>query len=105
MAPLASPRKYGYIHDHICGEMVMSTYSVADAKNALPSLIDRAASGEEVVITRHGKPVAEIRPLIAAPGRGVAHTYEWLRARRQARKPLAITSVELLDQLYAETKD
>ena len=30
----------------------MSTYSVAEAKNRLPELIDRALKGEEVVITR-----------------------------------------------------
>ena len=40
----------------------MSTYSVAEAKNRLPALIDKAIEGEEVVITRHGKPVAELRP-------------------------------------------
>ena len=40
----------------------MGTYSVAEAKNRLPALIDKAIEGEEVVITRHGKPVAELRP-------------------------------------------
>ena len=39
----------------------MGTYSVAKAKNRLPALIDKAIEGEEVVITRHGKPVAELR--------------------------------------------
>lgn len=43
----------------------MTNYSVADAKNHLPKLIDRALQGEEVVITRRGKPVVELRP--AAP--------------------------------------
>ncbi len=37
----------------------MTAYSVADAKTNLPRLIDRALGGEEVIITRHGKPVAE----------------------------------------------
>jgi prevent-host-death family protein len=40
----------------------MASYSVAEAKNRLPSLIDKALGGEEVVITRHGKVVAELRP-------------------------------------------
>jgi prevent-host-death family protein len=39
----------------------MGTYSVAEAKNRLSVLIDKAIEGEEVVITRHGKPVAELR--------------------------------------------
>jgi prevent-host-death family protein len=32
------------------------------AKNTLGSLLDRVAQGEEVVITRHGKPVARLVP-------------------------------------------
>jgi antitoxin (DNA-binding transcriptional repressor) of toxin-antitoxin stability system len=34
--------------------------SVADAKNRLPELIRAVEDGEKVVITRHGKPVAQI---------------------------------------------
>ena len=36
--------------------------SVAEAKNRLPELIRAVESGELVVITRHGKPVAQIGP-------------------------------------------
>ena len=36
--------------------------SVADAKNRLPELIRAMENGEEVVITRHGKPVAQLAP-------------------------------------------
>jgi prevent-host-death family protein len=36
--------------------------SVAEAKNRLPELIRAAEKGEQVVITRHGKPVAQISP-------------------------------------------
>ena len=59
----------------------MATYSVAEAKNRLPSLIDKALAGEEVIITRRGKPVVEVRPAFrhAAPATG---THERLRARR-----------------------
>lgn len=34
--------------------------SVAQAKNRLPELIRAVEGGESVVITRHGKPVAQI---------------------------------------------
>jgi prevent-host-death family protein len=34
--------------------------SVYDAKTNLSRLLDRAASGEEVVITRNGRPVAKL---------------------------------------------
>ena len=36
--------------------------SIADAKNRLPELIRAVEGGEQVVITRHGKPVAQITP-------------------------------------------
>jgi antitoxin (DNA-binding transcriptional repressor) of toxin-antitoxin stability system len=80
----------------------MTTYSVADAKAGLPRLIDRALDGEEVIITRHGRPVVEIRATYA-PQTSTEHaTYEWLRARRLTRKGVGLTSVELLNQLYEE---
>jgi prevent-host-death family protein len=35
----------------------MSTHTVAEAKNQLSKLIDRALKGERIVITRRGQPV------------------------------------------------
>jgi prevent-host-death family protein len=78
----------------------MSTYSVADAKNGLSRLIDLALQGEDVVISRHGKPVAELRPVASALRKAPPATYAWLQARRRARKAVGLTSVELLGQLY-----
>ncbi len=78
----------------------MTTYSVADAKNGLPGLIDRALEGEEVIISRHGKPVAELRPIHAPARKATPATYAWLTARRQSRRGAGVTSVELLNQLY-----
>jgi prevent-host-death family protein len=82
----------------------MTAYSVAEAKNTLPKLIDRALQGEEVIITRHGKPVAELRSVQRPPAspRGTYDrgTYEWLRSRRDARPGVGLTSVEILDLLY-----
>lgn len=60
----------------------MSTHSVAEAKNRLSELIDRALNGEGVVITRHGRPVVELRP-IPAPRRPVTLAdLDWLETRR-----------------------
>jgi prevent-host-death family protein len=81
------------------GDLAVTAYSVADAKNSLPKLIDRALQGEEVVITRHGKPVAELKSLKDAPSPSKG-TYEWLRSRRDARPSVGLTSVEILDLLY-----
>ena len=36
--------------------------SIADAKNRLPELIRAVESGKKVIITRHGKPVAQLSP-------------------------------------------
>ncbi len=41
--------------------------SIAEAKNRLPELIRVVEGGEDIVITRHGKPVAQIIP--APPSR------------------------------------
>jgi prevent-host-death family protein len=42
----------------------MKHVGIKQARQELPGLIDRAEAGEEVIITRQGKPVAR---LIAAP--------------------------------------
>jgi len=60
----------------------MSNYSVADAKNRLPALIDRALAGEEVVITRHGRPVVELKAVIAPPRRVTKADLAWLATHR-----------------------
>ncbi len=80
----------------------MSTYSVADAKSGLPRLIDRALEGEEVIITRHGKAVAQLRPVTGPSRKTPPATYAWLQARRKARKSVGLNSVDLLNQLYEE---
>jgi len=38
----------------------MVTVNVAHAKAHLSELLDRVEAGEEVIITRHGKPVAQM---------------------------------------------
>jgi prevent-host-death family protein len=80
----------------------MSSYSVAEAKSGLPGLINRALAGEEVIITRHGKPVVELRPTVAPSAADPAAFYEWLASRRLRPRGPPITSVELLNQIYDE---
>jgi prevent-host-death family protein len=82
-------------------ESMMAEISVADAKNGLPKLIDRVLAGEHIVITRHGHRVAELRPT-ATPAKGSPSHYSLLRKARAARKPVDITSVELLNAMYDE---
>ncbi|MGH2785549.1 MAG: type II toxin-antitoxin system Phd/YefM family antitoxin [Actinomycetota bacterium] len=41
----------------------MTEVNVYEAKTHLSRLLDRAAEGEEIVITRHGRPVARLGPI------------------------------------------
>ena len=64
----------------------MSTHSIAEAKNQLSKLIERALGGEAIVITRRGQPVVELR-LVCPPPRPMAKAeLDWLRTRRTRRK-------------------
>lgn len=79
----------------------MAEYSVADAKNRLPTLIDKAEAGERVTITRHGHPVAELRPVAAVKPRSPA-SYARLKERRAG--PVGLISVELLNAVYEDER-
>jgi prevent-host-death family protein len=73
------------------------------AKNTLGSLLDRVESGEEIVITRHGRPVARLVPETGAWDVAAAHAaiqrirqransaggFDWqeLKADRDAGRP------------------
>jgi prevent-host-death family protein len=62
----------------------MSQHSVAETKNQLSELIVRAEKGEEIVITRHGKPVVKLSPVAEkpAPKRITQADIDWLRKHR-----------------------
>ena len=56
-----------------------------EAKNTLGSLLDRVERGEEIVITRHGRPVARLVPNIEHVDQDrVRAAFE--RLREEARK-------------------
>ena len=63
----------------------MSSHSIAETKNRLSELIDLAENGEEVVITRHGRPVVRLTPLTPAARRMTDADLDWIRARRVGR--------------------
>lgn len=83
----------------------MSTYSVAEAKNQLSKLIDRALKGEGVVITRRGEQVVELRPIAPAlktTARATEADLEWLRARRGRLPASKIDAATLVRQMRDE---
>jgi len=77
----------------------MSTHSVAEAKNKLSKLIDRALKGEGVVITRRGEPVVELKPVRPVPGPITQADIEWLRARRVGRTPAKTDAGTLIREM------
>jgi prevent-host-death family protein len=80
----------------------MGTHSVAEAKNKLPELIDRALKGEDVVITRHGRPVVELKP-IPKPVRPVTpEGLDWLAAHRIKRVKVTEDAGALISKMRDE---
>ncbi len=84
----------------------MAHYSVATTKDKLSSLIDKALAGEEVVITRHGKPVVRMNAVQGAktswPDRAAA--LEKLTAVRESlpRMDLSYLDLKRLDEADGE---
>jgi len=60
----------------------MTTISAFEAKTHMGKLLDRVASGEEIVITRHDKPVARLVPEGRAADETVRETVAALRRLR-----------------------
>ena len=85
----------------------MSVYSVAQAKNALPRLINEALAGEHVVITRRGIDVVSLSPEVKtkATNTGRRSATERLISQQAAWGSAGKTSVELLDEMYEESRD
>ena len=73
----------------------MENVGVYEAKTHLASLLDRVEGGEEVVITRHGKPVARLVP-VAAPDEKT-RTRALADEIRSTRKGFTVKAAELVD--------
>jgi hypothetical protein len=59
---------------HWCTILAVGTMTISEARAALPEVVSRVAEGEEVTITRHGRPAAVVvRPDVmwAMPGDAV----------------------------------
>jgi prevent-host-death family protein len=50
----------------------MEEIGAFEAKNKLSALLERAERGEEILITRRGRPVAKLVPVTSAPNRAAA---------------------------------
>lgn len=63
-------------------EHEMITVGAFEAKTHLSSLLERVERGEEVLITRHGKPIARLVPAAAADRAQVDEAIAKLKALR-----------------------
>jgi len=63
----------------------MSTVTALEAKTRLGELLDRVVRGEEVVITRHDKPVARLVP---EGGRNLAQVRQGIKELRNLRESI-----------------
>jgi prevent-host-death family protein len=55
-----------------------------DAKTHLPKLLERVQRGERFVITKHGKPVAELGPVTARDPEAIRKALERIKGGREA---------------------
>jgi prevent-host-death family protein len=81
-------------------EAILRTIGAFEAKNRLGTLLDLVEQGEEVVITRHGKPAARL----VAPGMGVDRSAQArgavarIRERRKGVSLGGLSLRELIDE-------
>jgi prevent-host-death family protein len=71
----------------------MENIGVYEAKAHLASLLDRVENGEELTITRHGKPVARLVPIEATDARTRIHALT--EEIRTTRKGFRLTASDL----------
>lgn len=85
----------------------MANYGVAEAKNKFTHLLDRVQAGESITITRHGKPIAELRAPVAesktplTPEQRRA-AYDAFVARRSKLPSLSMSAADLVRQMRDE---
>jgi prevent-host-death family protein len=67
-----------------------------EAKNTLGNLLDRVQGGEEIVITRHGKPVARLIPNTGRIDQGQADAAsQRIRSRAHRLRPAKFDWAEI----------
>lgn len=90
----------------------MVSITVSEARGAISHLVDRVLEGEEVTLTRYGRPVAVlVRPDILANRRGAARRdpshvvdYALSQGEKSELKDLRGLSVERAEALVAEVR-
>ncbi|HVH81264.1 MAG TPA: type II toxin-antitoxin system prevent-host-death family antitoxin [Stellaceae bacterium] len=76
----------------------MITVGAFEAKTHLSALLDQVARGEEVVITKHGKPIARLVSAVAADRERIDDAAAQLRRLRKKTTLAGLSWKELRDE-------
>jgi prevent-host-death family protein len=69
-----------------------------EAKTHLPRLLEQVQKGERFVITKHGRPVAELVPIGKRDPESIRRSLDALRRSRAALAARGVRLSDLLDQ-------
>lgn len=76
----------------------MATVGSFEAKTNFSALLERAERGEQIVITRRGKPVARLVPIDSGSATRAAEAVEQLKKLREATTLGGLSWKELRDE-------
>lgn len=77
----------------------MRTVGAYEAKTHLSQLLDEVEQGDTITITRHGVPVAELRPLSAASKRDIGDAIGEMKIiRREIGNLNGLTIREMIEE-------
>ena len=87
----------------------METIGLFEAKTHLSELVARAEQGEEVIITRHNRPVAKLVPIGEVPAEVIARRRQVLEdmqaiGRRMSEQGGPVTREEILQWAHEGRK-
>lgn len=75
----------------------MARVGAYEAKTHLPALLERVEHGESFTITRHGRPIAELRPVRDGAALTVDEAIAGLRAFRARRSLDGVSVRDLIE--------
>jgi len=74
------------------------TVGVFEAKQKLSELVERAADGEEIVITRRGRAQARLVPMPEERGRTLKEIFDSITQRPRIKLPKGVTIKKLIEE-------
>jgi prevent-host-death family protein len=76
----------------------MTILGAFEAKTHLASLLDRVERGEEITITKHGRAVARLVPVVRTAPSHTRQIIERLKAARKTRRLGSLNAKALISQ-------